>query len=179
MLTDSQSSSGEPGKRGKRRNSGLNSVLPHHLTAILPYTNSSPKLHCSGFRCCLLVFIVLCYKTRSVCDTHQHSKPKPILVCHHPQSRMKVCLQKASGESHSKSSQYFVYAILCLQHHQNQPVHTLECLKTTSTVLLENNGENWKRQVLPSSVLSGRIKLWFKHQLHWTVSGTWFLPQHT
>lgn len=59
-----------PGKRGKKRNSDLNSVLPHHLTAILPYTNSPLKLHRSGFRCCLLVFIVLCYKTRSVCETH-------------------------------------------------------------------------------------------------------------
>lgn len=60
----------EPGRRIKRRNSGLNSVLPHHLTAILPYTNSSLKLHCSGFHCCLLVFTVLYYKTRSVCETH-------------------------------------------------------------------------------------------------------------
>lgn len=65
---------------------------------------------------------------------------------------------------HSKSSQYFVYVILYTQHHQNQLVHTLECLKTTSTVLLENNGEKWKHQVLPSSVLSGKIKLQFKHQ---------------
>lgn len=51
-----------------------------------------------------------------------------------------------------------------MQHHQNQLVHTPKCLKTTSTVLLENNAENWKCQVLPSSALSGKIKLWFKHQ---------------
>lgn len=77
---------------------------------------------------------------------------------------MKVCLPKASAKSHSQSSQYLVYAILCVQHHHNQLVHTPECLKTTSTVLLENNGENWKCQVLHRSVLSGKIKLWFKHQ---------------
>lgn len=77
LHADSQSRSLSTGKRGKRRNSGLNSVLPHHLTAILPYTNSLLKLHHSGFRCCLLVFIVLCYKTTSVCEMHQHSKSKP------------------------------------------------------------------------------------------------------
>lgn len=77
---------------------------------------------------------------------------------------MKVDLQKASAKSHSKSSQYFVYAILCVQHHQNQLVRTPECPKATSTVFLENNRENWKCQVLHRSAVSGKIKLWFKHQ---------------
>lgn len=64
----------------------------------------------------------------------------------------------------SKSSQYFVHTILYRQHHQNQLVHIPKCLKTTSTVPLQNNVENWKCQVLLSSALSGKIKLWFKHQ---------------
>lgn len=29
---------------------------------------------------------------------------------------------------------------------------------------LENNGENWKCQILHRSMLNGKIKLWFKHQ---------------
>lgn len=70
----------------------------------------------------------------------------------------------AQSFSCSKSSQYFVYAILYKQQHQNQLVHTPKYLKTTS-IVLENNAENWKCQVLPSSTLSEKTKLWFKHQV--------------
>lgn len=67
--------------------------------------------------------------------------------------------KKVIAKAHS-----ILYMPFCVHSITRISWSTLECLRTTSTVLLENNRENWKRQVLPSSVLSGRIKLWFKHQ---------------
>lgn len=76
---------------------------------------------------------------------------------------MKVCLQKASAKIIVKGHS-ILYMPFCVYSITSISWSTLQCLKTTSTVLLENNGENWKCQVFRRSVLSGKIKLWFKHQ---------------
>lgn len=72
---------------------------------------------------------------------------------------MQVCLQKLQQKVRTKAHS-ICHSVYTASPESAGP----ECLKTTSTVLLENNGENWKHQVLPSSVLRGKIKLWFKHQ---------------
>lgn len=70
----------------------------------------------------------------------------------------------SNSQRQQKPPQHFAPAFLYMQPHGNLLVHTPGCLKAVSLIITRIMQRTGKRQILPSSVLRGKIKSWFKHQ---------------